>query len=155
MIYLNINDKDYQIDVSPDTPLLWVLRDYLDLKGAKFGCGIAQCGVCKVHIDGNALPSCIIPVGGIQGTKITTIEGVSNSEGKLHPVQQAWIKENVPQCGYCQPGQIMTAISFLKDNPNPTDAEIETAMNGTICRCGTYDRIKKAIKRVVGTSNKE
>ncbi len=147
MISINVNNKEHQIDVSADTRLLWVLRDNLNLKGAKYGCGIAQCGVCKVHIDGNALPSCIILVGSIQGAKITTIEGVAGEDGNLHPLQKAWIEENVPQCGYCQPGQIMAAISFLKTNPNPTDEEIETAMNGNICRCGTYDRIKKAIKR--------
>ena len=152
MISINVNNKEHQIDVSPDTRLLWILRDYLNLKGAKYGCGIAQCGVCKVHINGNALPSCIIPVGSVQGAKITTIEGVAGEDGNLHPVQKAWMDENVPQCGYCQPGQIMAAVSFLKTNPNPTDKEIETAMNGNICRCGTYDRIKKAIKSVVENS---
>tara|TARA_R110002096_G_scaffold146369_2_gene304759 strand:+ start:2418 stop:2870 length:453 start_codon:yes stop_codon:yes gene_type:complete len=145
MIKLNVNNKEYNIDVKPDERLLWVLRDHLDLKGAKFGCGIAQCGACKVHVDGKALPSCIIPVGTVIGSKITTIEGLASSNGKLHPVQKAWMEENVPQCGYCQPGQIMTAAAFLEDNPNPTDEEIDGVMSGNICRCGTYDRVKKAI----------
>lgn len=149
MISLNINDREYEVDVTPDTPLLWVLRDHLGLTGAKFGCGIAQCGACKVHIDGNALPACIIPVSSVISAKIVTIEGIAANKKDLHPVQKAWIEENVPQCGYCQTGQIMAAISFLRDNPSPSDAEIETAMNGNVCRCGTYDRIKKAIKRVV------
>ena len=148
MIQLNVNNEEYEVDVSTSTRLLWVLRDSLDLKGAKFGCGIAQCGACKVHVDGTALPSCVIPVGSVTGSKITTIEGISQN-GELHPVQQAWIEENVPQCGYCQTGQIMAAIALLNKNPNPTNEQIEIAMDGNICRCGTYDRIKKAIKKVV------
>ena len=147
MITINVNGKDYKLDVNPETRLLWVLRDHLNLKGAKFGCGIAQCGVCKVHIDGQALPSCTIPVGSVISSKITTIEGISDENGKLHPVQKAWMQENVPQCGYCQPGQIMAAISLLETNSNPSDEEIELAMSGNICRCGTYDRIKKAIHK--------
>lgn len=146
MITLNVNNKEHQIDVKPDERLLWVLRDHLNLKGAKFGCGIAHCGACKVHIDGKALPSCIIPVGTVIGAKITTIEGLAGPNGKLHPVQKAWMDENVPQCGYCQPGQIMAAAALLDGNANPTDEEIEGVMSGNICRCGTYDRIKKAIK---------
>lgn len=145
MIKLNVNGKEYTLDVKPDERLLWVLRDHLNLKGAKFGCGIAQCGVCKVHVDGNALPSCIIPVVAVLGSKITTIEGLASPDGKLHPVQKAWMEANVPQCGYCQPGQIMAAAAFLAENPNPTDEEIDEVMSGNICRCGTYDRIKKAI----------
>jgi len=149
MIKLNVNNKEYYVDVKSDERLLWVLRDHLDLKGAKYGCGIAQCGVCKVHINGKALPSCIIPVGTVIGSKIITIEGLASPDGKLHPVQKAWMEENVPQCGYCQPGQIMAAAAFLKDNPNPTNEEIEGVMSGNVCRCGTYDRIKKAIKILI------
>lgn len=148
MIKLNVNNEIVELHVDPSTKLLWVLRDQLNLKGAKFGCGIAQCGACNVHIDGKAIPSCTIPVASVINSKITTIEGVSDNKGKLHPVQKAWMEENVPQCGYCQPGQIMAAISLLNENPNPSDADIETGMSGNICRCGTYDRIKKAIKRV-------
>ncbi|MCB0839807.1 MAG: (2Fe-2S)-binding protein [Bacteroidia bacterium] len=141
---LNINGKDHQVDVTPDTPLLWVLRDHAKLVGTKYGCGIAQCGACTVNVDGNAVRSCSIPVSGIEGKKVVTIEGLS--ENGDHPLQQAWIEHDVPQCGYCQAGQIMNAAAFLKKNPNPTDEEIETAMNGNICRCGTYLRIKAAIK---------
>ena len=141
---LNINGKNHQVDVTPDTPLLWVLRDHAKLVGTKFGCGIAQCGACTVNVDGNAVRSCSIPVSGIEGKKVVTIEGLS--ENGDHPLQQAWIEHDVPQCGYCQAGQIMNAAAFLKKNPNPTDEEIETAMNGNICRCGTYLRIKAAIK---------
>ncbi len=148
MIVLNINNKKYEIDVAPDTILLWVLRDTLGLKGAKYGCGISQCGVCKVHVNGVAIPSCTLPVGSLAGAKITTIEGVVGPEGRLHPVQKAWIDYSVPQCGYCQPGQIMAAISLLESNPKPSDSEIDAGMSGNICRCGTYDRIKKAIKGI-------
>lgn len=141
---LNINGKSQQVDVDPNTPVLWVLRDHLNLVGTKFGCGIAQCGACTVHLDGTAVRSCSLPVSSAEGAKITTIEGLS--ENGDHPLQQAWIEHDVPQCGYCQAGQIMNAAALLKDNPNPSDEEIENAMNGNICRCGTYLRIKAAIK---------
>lgn len=141
---LNINGKATQVDVSADTPLLWVLRDHLKLKGTKFGCGIAQCGACTIHIDGIATRSCVLPVGQIKDQKITTIEGLS--ENGTHPVQKAWIEHDVAQCGYCQSGQIMSAAALLDEQPNPSDDDISRAMNGNICRCGTYTRIKSAIK---------
>ena len=133
------------MNVDPDTPLLWVLRDELRLTGTKYGCGEGQCGACTVHVDGAALRSCVVPVSSVARQKITTIEGLS-PDGR-HPVQRAWIEEDVPQCGYCQPGQIMTAASLLAYRPKPTDAEIDDAMSGNICRCGTYPRIRKAIHR--------
>ena len=145
---LRINGKEHQVDVAPDTPMLWVLRDHLNLVGTKFGCGIAQCGACTVHLDGVAARSCSLPVSTIADKAITTIEGLSDKGD--HPVQKAWIEHDVPQCGYCQAGQIMSAASLLNDNPNPTDAEIDAAMNGNICRCGTYLRIKAAIKTAAG-----
>ena len=141
---LNINGKSHEVDVAPDTPILWVLRAHLDMVGTKFGCGIAQCGACTVHLDGTAIRSCSLPVSSIGGAKITTIEGLS--EKSNHVLQKAWIKHDVPQCGYCQAGQIMNAASLLAQNPNPSDQDIEVAMNGNICRCGTYTRIKAAIK---------
>lgn len=141
---LNVNNKTHTVDVDADTPLLWVLRDTLGLTGTKYGCGIAQCGACTVHLNGNAIRSCSLPVSAATNGKITTIEGLS--ENGTHPVQLAWDEEDVPQCGYCQAGQIMTAAAFLSRKPNPTDAEIETAMASHICRCGTYTRIKKAIR---------
>jgi isoquinoline 1-oxidoreductase alpha subunit len=141
---LNINSKIHSVDVDNDTPLLWVLRDQLDLVGTKYGCGIGQCGACTVHFDGAAVRSCLLPVSSIGNTKITTIEGLS-VEGD-HPVQKAWLEHDVPQCGYCQSGQIMNAVALLKNNPNPSDEEIDNGMNGNICRCGTYIRIKQAIK---------
>jgi isoquinoline 1-oxidoreductase subunit alpha len=141
---LTINGKSQQVDVDPNTPLLWVLRDHLDLVGTKFGCGIAQCGACTVHLDGNAVRSCSLPVSSIGNSAITTIEGLS--ENADHPVQKAWMEHDVPQCGYCQAGQIMTAAALLQQNPNPSDEDIENAMNGNICRCGTYLRIKAAVK---------
>lgn len=140
---LNINNQSFTVTAEPDTPLLWVLRDELDLKGTKYGCGIAQCGACTVHLNGNAVRSCSLPVSSVKG-KITTIEGLS-ADGS-HPVQRAWIEMDVPQCGYCQVGQIMTASALLSKKPNPTDQDIDNAMSGNICRCGTYLRIKKAIK---------
>lgn len=143
-ITLSINDKEHSFDIDPNTPLLWVLRDHLNLVGTKFGCGIAQCGACTVHFNGNAIRSCQLPVSSAAGNKITTIEGLS--ENGDHPVQKAWLEHDVPQCGYCQAGQIMSATALLNRNPNPTDSEIENAMNGNICRCGTYTRIKAAIK---------
>lgn len=141
---LKINKKDYTVDVDPSTPMLWVLRDHLDLVGTKYGCGIAQCGACTIHVDGFAVRSCITFVSEIGTQEVTTIEGLS--ENGDHPVQKAWIEHDVPQCGYCQAGQIMNAAAFLKSNPHPTDEEIENAMNGNICRCGTYTRIKAAIQ---------
>ena len=142
---LTINGESKQVDVAPDTPILWVLRDELDLVGTKYGCGIAQCGACTIHLDGNAVRACQIPVSAVEGKSITTIEGLSKAGD--HPVQQAWLEVDVPQCGYCQAGQIMNAAAFLKRNPNPSDQDIESAMSGNICRCGTYVRIKEAIKK--------
>ncbi len=144
VITLSINDKEHSFDIDPNTPLLWVLRDHLNLVGTKFGCGIAQCGACTVHFNGNAIRSCQLPISSAAGNKITTIEGLS--ENGDHPMQKAWLDHDVPQCGYCQAGQIMSATALLNRNPNPTDSEIENAMNGNICRCGTYTRIKAAIK---------
>jgi isoquinoline 1-oxidoreductase alpha subunit len=141
---LKVNTKEYQVDVDPSTPMLWVLRDHLNLVGTKFGCGIAECGACTIHVDGIAVRSCVTKVDSVGDKKITTIEGLS--ENGDHPLQQAWIEHDVPQCGYCQSGQIMTAAAFLKTNPHPTDQEIESVMDGNICRCGTYTRIKAAIK---------
>lgn len=141
---LNINSKSQQVDVDPNTPMLWVLRDHMDLIGTKFGCGIAQCGACTIHLDGNAVRSCQLPVSAAEGASITTIEGLS--ENGDHPVQQAWLEHDVPQCGYCQAGQIMSAAALLAQNPNPSDTDIDNAMNGNICRCGTYLRIKAAVK---------
>lgn len=141
---LKVNKKNVQVDVDPSTPMLWVLRDHLDLVGTKYGCGIAQCGACTIHLDGLAVRSCITFVDSVGDKEITTIEGLS--ENGDHPVQEAWIEHDVPQCGYCQAGQIMNAAAFLKSNPHPADDEIEAAMNGNICRCGTYTRIKAAIK---------
>lgn len=141
---LNINGKKQEVDVDPSTPVLWVLRDHLNLVGTKYGCGIAQCGACTIHVDGNATRSCMLTVSSIGNQEITTIEGLS--ENGDHPVQKAWLEVDVPQCGYCQAGQIMSAAALLEKNPNPTDEEIEMAMNGNICRCGTYLRIRKAVK---------
>jgi isoquinoline 1-oxidoreductase alpha subunit len=152
VINLNVNGKLQTVDVDPKTPILWVLRDHLDLVGTKYGCGIAQCGACTIHLDGVAVRSCQIPVSAIGDKAITTIEGLS--ENGDHPVQNAWIEHDVPQCGYCQAGQIMTAVALLKDKPNPSDDEIETAMNGNICRCGTYLRIKAAIKTAAVAQSK-
>ncbi|MEY2792348.1 MAG: hypothetical protein RJA76_340 [Bacteroidota bacterium] len=142
---LTINGKKAQIDADPDTPLLWVIRDYVGLKGTKFGCGMGLCGACTVHLDGMAIRSCQTPVSSVQSTsKIVTIEGVASINAV---VQQAWIEEQVPQCGYCQSGQIMSAVALLKTNPNPSDEDIDNFMSGNICRCGTYNRIRKAIHR--------
>ena len=141
---LNVNGRQQQVDVDPATPILWVLRDHLDLVGTKYGCGIAQCGACTIHVNGVATRSCQSPVSAIGNNEITTIEGLSESAD--HPVQQAWMQHDVPQCGYCQAGQIMSAVALLKSNPSPTDEQIEGAMSGNICRCGTYVRIKEAVK---------
>ena len=144
MANIIVNGTRQQIDVEPETPLLWVLREELGLTGTKFGCGIAQCGACTVHVDGQAIRSCSVPVRTVEGKQITTIEGLSKDS--THPVQQAWISEQVPQCGYCQSGKIMATVAFLKSNPNPTDADINENMTN-ICRCGTYERLRKAIHR--------
>ncbi len=141
---VTINGKNHKIDVDPSTPLLWVLRDHLKMVGTKYGCGIAQCGACTVHFNGTAVRSCQLPISAAADNKITTIEGLS--ENGDHPVQKAWLEHDVPQCGYCQAGQIMSASALLKRNPTPSDKDIENAMSGNICRCGTYTRIKAAIK---------
>lgn len=146
---LKINGKKQTVDVDPSTPMLWVLRDHLDLVGTKYGCGIAACGSCTIHIDGQATRACILPVSAVGTKSVITIEGLS--ENGDHPVQQAWLDHDVPQCGYCQAGQIMSAVALLKENPNPSDEDIETAMNGNICRCGTYTRIKAAVKTAAKT----
>ena len=144
MITLNINNKNYTVDVDPETPLLWVLRDTLGLVGTKYGCGIAQCGACTVHLNGAAARSCVTKVSSAVGRKVVTIEGLA--EKNDHPLQKAWIELDVPQCGYCQGGQIMSAAVLLKENKNPTEKDIDNAMAGNICRCGTYLRIRKAIQ---------
>ena len=141
---LNVNNKTHEVNVDPKTPLLWVLRDHLNLVGAKYGCGMAQCGACTVLLDDNAVRACSLPVSTIGSKKVTTIEGLS--ETAEHPVQKAWLEHDVAQCGYCQAGQIMNAVALLKKNPRPTDEEIETAMQGNICRCATYLRIRAAIQ---------
>ncbi len=141
---LHINGRVYNADVAPDTPLLWVLRDHLGLVGAKYGCGIAACGACTIHLDGEATRSCVLPVSAVGNMRVTTIEGLS--EKGDHPLQRAWDEVDVPQCGYCQSGQIMSAAALLQRNPNPNDREIEQALSGNICRCGTYHRIRDAVK---------
>ncbi len=143
MIALNINGQVHQVDVDPETPLLWVIREWVGMTGTKFGCGIAQCGACSVHIDGAVTRSCSVPVGTVGASKIVTIEGLS-ADGLSHPVQRAWLAHEVPQCGYCQSGQIMAAAALLAQNPKPSDADIDDAMSN-ICRCGTYNRIRTAI----------
>ena len=147
MIALKINGNEHVVDVDPTTPLLWVIRDNVGLKGTKFGCGIAQCGACTVHLNGSPIRSCVTPTQVAIDQEITTIEGLGNQHEGLHPLQQAWIDEQVPQCGYCQSGQIMSAAALLTSNPTPTDADIDRAMTGNVCRCGTYPRIRKGIKR--------
>ena len=153
MIQLTVNGQEQALDVDPQTPLLWVLRDHLGLTGTKFGCGIAQCGACTVHLDGVATRSCVTPVSAVEGREVTTIEGLSTDAE--HPVQQAWIDLDVPQCGFCQSGQIMAAASLLAEQPTPTDAEIDQAMSGVLCRCGTYNRVRAAIKRAAETGTEE
>ncbi len=143
MITVNINNKTYNLDVDPNTPLLWVLRDHIDLVGTKYGCGVAQCGACTVHLNGEAVRSCVTKVSRAAGKKVVTIEGLSLNND--HPLQKAWIEKDVAQCGYCQAGQIMSAAVLLRENKNPTDQDIDNAMAGNICRCGTYLRIKSAI----------
>ncbi|MET0636564.1 MAG: (2Fe-2S)-binding protein [Chitinophagaceae bacterium] len=152
MITLKINQRNYEVDADPDMPLLWVLRDLLGLTGTKFGCGVAQCGACTVHLNGEAVRSCVTLVSRAAGQDIITIEGLSaNSD---HPLQQAWLEFDVPQCGYCQSGQLMSAAVLLRENPNPTDQDIDDAMSGNICRCGTYPRIRKAIHRAAAIQQK-
>lgn len=141
-----VNGEDAVIEADPSTPLLWVIREQLKLTGTKFGCGIAQCGACTVHLDGMPIRSCSTPLAAADGAEITTIEGVADADGTRHKVQAAWIEHQVPQCGYCQSGQIMSAVALLRDNPNPTDDDIDAAMRGNICRCGAYGRIRQAIK---------
>ncbi len=144
-VTLTVNGRDHAVDVPPDTPLLWTIRDAIGLTGTKFGCGMAQCGACTVHLDGDPIRSCVTPVSAAQGKQITTIEGLSPDTS--HPLQQAWIAEDVPQCGYCQSGQLMSAAALLQRNGNPSDDDIDAAMSGNICRCGTYNRIRSAIHR--------
>jgi aerobic-type carbon monoxide dehydrogenase small subunit (CoxS/CutS family) len=148
MISVTVNGTVHRLDVSPDTPLLWVLRDTLGLTGTKYGCGIAQCGACTVHVDGTPTRACITPISTLAGKIVTTVEGLSKAGD--HPVQQAWVELDVVQCGYCQSGQIMTAVALLANTPNPTDAQINEAMSGVLCRCGTYQRVRAAIKRAGG-----
>ena len=144
---LNVNGKTHEVDAPPEMPLLWVLRDLLGLTGTKYGCGMAQCGACTVHIEGEAHRSCVLPVSEVGPRAVTTIEGLGPAAGGLHPVQRAWVEMQVPQCGYCQSGQIMQAAALLRDTPTPTDAEIDAAMAGNLCRCATYERIRAAIHR--------
>ena len=143
-----VNGIRQTVDVDPSKPLLWVLREELALTGTKFGCGIAQCGACTVQVNGQAVRSCVTPISSIEGSQVATIEGLGSDSGDLHPLQQAWIQHQVPQCGYCQSGQLMSASALLDSNPSPTDAKIDAAMQGNICRCGMYGRIRKAIKSV-------
>ncbi len=145
MIPLKVNGKRYEVEVPPETPLLWVIRESLGLTGTKYGCGISQCGACTVHVNGEAIRSCVTPVSTVAEKEITTIEGLSTDHS--HPVQQAWIADDVPQCGYCHSGQIMAAAALLAKNPRPSDADIDRAMTGNLCRCGTYQRIRRAIHR--------
>ncbi|MFU8814165.1 MAG: (2Fe-2S)-binding protein [Pseudomonadales bacterium] len=148
---LKVNGREHAVDaVHDDTPLLWVLRDNLGLYGTKFGCGVAQCGACTVHVDGEPMLSCSIPASAVAGREITTIEGLAAADGSLHPLQQAWIEHDVAQCGYCQSGQIMRAAALLKDKPKPTEADVDAAMAPNICRCGTYNRIRKAVFAAAG-----
>lgn len=147
-----VNGKEESVDVDASTPLLWVLRNNLELTGTKFGCGMSQCGACTVQIDGTATRSCITPVSTVAGREVTTVEGLSE-DGVSHPLQQAWIETQAPQCGYCQSGQLMTASALLADNPNPTDAQIVEAMQGNLCRCGTYERILNAVRQAAGNNS--
>ncbi|RYD76212.1 MAG: (2Fe-2S)-binding protein [Sphingobacteriales bacterium] len=152
MISLNVNDQNFEIDADPDMPLLWAIRDLIGLTGTKFGCGVAQCGACVVHLNGEAVRSCVTKVSRAAGQKVLTIEGLSKNND--HPLQIAWNEENVPQCGYCHSGQIMSAAVLLREKPNPSDADIDMAMAGNICRCGTYPRIRKAIHMAAELSKK-
>jgi isoquinoline 1-oxidoreductase alpha subunit len=145
MVRLIVNGVERQVDADPDMPLLWALRDVLELTGTKYGCGMAQCGACTVHVDGEAMRSCVTPIGTVEGSRITTIEGLS-PDGQ-HPLQKAWVEVNAPQCGYCQSGQIMAAAALLRENPKPTDSDIDDALSGNLCRCGTYLRIREAVRK--------
>ncbi len=153
MTNLRINGRNYQLDVSPETPLLWVLRETLGLMGTKFGCGIAECGACTVLVNGKAARSCVTPISSLAGKEVTTIEGLSSDLGRF--LQRAWNDQNVPQCGYCQSGQILSAAALLNKNPRPSDADIDRAMSGHVCRCGTYQRIRRAIHLAAGMSSGE
>ena len=155
MTVITVNGIEQNLQVDPATPLLWVLREQLELTGTKFGCGISQCGACTVHINGVAMRSCITPISAVAGQAVSTIEGLAPSPDELHPLQQAWIDQQVPQCGYCQSGQLMSAAALLANNPSPSDADIDAAMAGNICRCGMYDRIRKAIKSAAGVQQFE
>jgi len=152
MVSLVVNGTRHEVDVDPNTPILWVLRDHLGLMGTKFGCGIAVCGACTVHLDGDPIRSCVTPLSAAAGKQLLTIEGLSTD--RSHPVQRAWIEEEVPQCGFCQSGQIMSAVALLSKTPKPSDADIDRAMAGNLCRCGTYQRIRRAIKRAADLSGK-
>jgi len=153
MVRLIVNGRERKLDLDPDMPLLWALRDELNLKGAKYSCGIGACGACTVHVNGQATRACVVPLGSLEGAEVLTIEGLS-PDGQ-HALQRAWVAEQVPQCGYCQPGQIMSAAALLARKPSPTEAEIDAAMAGNLCRCGTYPRIRAAIKRAAGDLRKE
>ncbi len=153
MINFQLNKNAVQVDIDPDTPLLWVVRDHFKLKGSKFGCGMGLCGACTMHVNGQAVRTCTLPISAVQGAVITSIEGLGTVDN-LHPLQQAWVEHSVPQCGYCQSGQLMSASALLAKNPNPSDDDIEMAMNGNICRCGTYSKIKSAIKSVSKSASK-
>lgn len=146
-ISLTLNGEPRSLSIDPQTPLLWAIREQLGLPGTKFGCGIAQCGACTVHLDGNPIRACVTPIKSASGRQVTTIEGIRRSADQLHPVQQAWVDEQVPQCGYCQSGQIMSAVALLEKNPSPDDAAIDRAMSGNVCRCGMYTRVRSGIKR--------
>lgn len=152
MVAINVNGERREVDVDPSTPLLWVIREQLALTGTKFGCGIAQCGACTIHLNGRSVRSCVTPVAAAVGQQLTTIEGLAPSDAELHPLQAAWIKHQVPQCGYCQSGQLMSAAALLDDKPNPSDDDIDRAMAGNICRCGMYGRMKDAIKTASSAS---
>jgi isoquinoline 1-oxidoreductase alpha subunit len=150
MLSITVNGTQHQLDIDPSTPLLWVLREQLQLTGTKYGCGMAQCGACTIHLNGMAMRACVTPVSAVAGQQITTIEGLAPSVDRLHPLQQAWIDHQVPQCGYCQSGQLMSAAALLANNSSPSDADIDAAMAGNICRCGMYGRIREAIKTAAG-----
>lgn len=151
---LKVNGKTLSVDVDPTTPVLWVLRDHLNMVGTKYGCGVGACGACTIHLNGRALKSCQLPISAVGTQEITTIEGIVAEMGEMHPVQKAWLELDVAQCGYCQTGQIMAAVALLKTKPHPTDEEIDAALTGNICRCGTYIRIKAAIQQAAKSSNK-
>ncbi len=153
MITLKINGETHELDIDPTTPILWAIRENAGLTGTKFGCGIAQCGACTVHLNGSPIRSCVTPIQAADGQELTTIEGIANRQNGLHALQQAWIDEQVPQCGYCQSGQLMSAVALLDSNKDPSDDDIDVAMSGNVCRCGTYGRIRKGIKRAAASLN--